>query len=340
MFLTFFNTNSEKITVYEGTGATQASVKTANALSEYNVIPSGEAIGVKLYTDGVFVVGAGNISDMGEASPAKKAGVKAGDRIVAAEGFPVTDTESLKRLINSGNRNVTLSIIRDGSEIKIPIEAIYSKETDSYLIGLWVRDSAAGIGTLTFYNPKNSTFAALGHGICDYDTDALLFAQSGWVGDCRIKGAIKSKNGSPGELLGDFSETEIGKILINAPSGLYGNAVKIPDLSPVPVASRFEVQEGSAQFLCDIDGKGAKEYDIKITKLYRGTKPDGKNFVFKVCDPVLLERTGGIVQGMSGSPILQNGKLIGAVTHVFVNDSSRGYGIFAENMLDITNTLN
>ena len=164
-------------------------------------------------------------------------------------------------------------------------------------------------------------------------------ASDGWVGDCRIKGVIKSKNGSPGELLGEFSSSKIGEIVTNSESGLYGNAEKIPDAPLVPVASRFEVQEGAAQFLCDIDGTGAKAYDIEITKISHTAKLSGKNFVFKVCDSALLEKTGGIVQGMSGSPILQNGKLVGAVTHVFVNDSCRGYGIFAENMLDMTNSL-
>ena len=305
------------------------------------MIPSGEAIGVKLYTDGVFVVDTGKVSDEygNEISPAEKAGIEKGDRIVGVNGFPVTDTDSLRRLINSENGHITLNIMREDSALEIPIEATFSRDTNSYLVGLWVRDSAAGIGTLTFYNPENSTFAALGHGICDYDTDALLLASGGWVGDCRIKGAIKGRNGAPGELLGEFLPGKIGGIVSNTELGLYGNAEKIPDAPPIPVASRFEVKKGAAQFLCDIDGTGAKAYDIEITKISNTAELSGKNFVFKVLDSALLEKTGGIVQGMSGSPILQNGKLVGAVTHVFVNDSSRGYGIFAENMLDMTNSV-
>ena len=305
------------------------------------MIPSGEAIGVKLYTDGVFVVDTGKVSDESgnEISPAEKAGIEKGDRIVGVNGFPVTDTDSLRRLINSENGHITLNIMREDSALEIPIEATFSRDTNSYLVGLWVRDSAAGIGTLTFYNPENSTFAALGHGICDYDTDALLLAGGGWVGDCRIKGAIKGRNGAPGELLGEFLPGKIGGIVSNTELGLYGNAEKIPDAPPIPVASRFEVKKGAAQFLCDIDGTGAKAYDIEITKISNTAELSGKNFVFKVLDSALLEKTGGIVQGMSGSPILQNGKLVGAVTHVFVNDSGRGYGIFAENMLDMTNSV-
>ena len=327
--------------MFEGRKVSETSAKTVNSTAQVNVIPSGEAIGVKLYTDGVFAVDTGSISDEfgNEFSPAKKAGIKKGDRIVGLNGVPVTDTDSLRQLINSENGHITLKIMREDSALEIPIEAIFSKDTNSYLIGLWVRDSAAGIGTLTFYNPENSTFAALGHGVCDYDTDALLLARGGWVGDCRIKGVIKSRNGAPGELLGEFSSGTIGGIVKNTELGLYGNAEKIPDSPLVPVASRFEVAEGAAQFLCDIDGTGVKAYDIKITKISNTAELSGKNFVFKVCDSALLEKTGGVVQGMSGSPILQNGKLVGAVTHVFVNDSSRGYGIFAENMLDMTNSV-
>ena len=325
----------------KGREIAETSAKTVNAAAQVNVIPSGEAIGVKLYTDSVFVVGAGSISDEkgNEVSPAKRAGVLKGDKIVGVNGVKVTDIAGLRRLINGENGQITLNIIRKNSALDIPVEAIFSKDTGSYLIGLWVRDSAAGIGTMTFYNPENSTFAALGHGICDYDTNALLSAGGGRVGDCSIKGVIKSENGAPGELLGEFSATKIGEIVKNTDLGLYGNAEKIPDFPLVPVASRFEVKEGKAQFLCDIDGNGAKAYDIEITKVSHSAKISGKNFVFKVCDRRLLEMTGGIVQGMSGSPILQNGKLVGAVTHVFVNDARRGYGIFAENMLDMTNSF-
>ena len=313
----------------------------ASATAQQCVIPSGEAIGVKLYTDGVFVVGTGAVTDPDGAirSPAKNAGVLCGDRIVAVNGTSVTDNNSLKRLINSGNGHITLRIVRGDNTLEIPVEAAYSEDADEYLIGLWVRDSAAGIGTLTFYNPENSTFAALGHGICDYDTDVLLSAASGSVGDCRICGVIKSENGAPGELLGEFSASKIGNIVTNTEIGIYGTVDKTPALPPVPVATRFETQEGYAQLLCDIDGGGARAYDIEITKVSHSAKPSGKSFVFKICDRRLLEKTGGIVQGMSGSPIIQNGRLVGAVTHVFVNDASRGYGIFAENMLDMTNAM-
>ena len=356
MFLAIYNAFPEKITISEGQNLNMLSgisakadnyktnlfpMKTVSVSVEpmYCVIPSGEAIGVKLYTDGVLVIGIGNVTDYRGAvfEPAKKAGVLVGDRITAVNDVPVSDNSSLKRLINDNAPNVVLTVLRDEMILKLPAQAVYSKEANSYLVGLWVRDSAAGIGTLTFYNPQNSTFAALGHGICDYDTDALLNVREGSINYCRIKGVKKSENGSPGEILGEFSEIKKGNITINSKVGIYGNTKSVPDAPLVPVASRFEIQTGKAQILCDVDGAGPKAYEIEITRVSKIAKASGKSFVFKVCDPALLEKTGGIVQGMSGSPILQNGKLAGAVTHVFVNDSSRGYGIFAENMLDMTN---
>ena len=305
------------------------------------VIPSGEAIGVKLYTDGVLVIGSGSVTaqDGSTKEPAKQAGILEGDRIVAVNDIPVSGNAELKQLINSCDGHAVLSVKRGENSLKIPVEAVYSKDTNSYLIGLWVRDSAAGIGTLTFYNPQNSTFAALGHGICDYDTDALLTAHDGSINYCRVKSVKKSESGSPGELLGEFSQKKAGDILLNSEVGIYGNAGSVPDAPLVPVASRFEVEMGLAQILCDIDGSGTNAYNIEITRVSKAAKLSGKSFVFKICDSELLEKTGGIVQGMSGSPVLQNGKLVGAVTHVFVNDASRGYGIFAENMLDMTNKI-
>lgn len=358
MFLAIYNSIPEKITIFEGQKSNMllgmsakadnykinpfmAKTVSVSANTECCVIPSGEAIGVKLYTDGVLVIGVGTVADSnGYASePAKKAGILVGDRITAVNDTAVSDNSSLKRLINDNAPDVAVTVMRNETTLKLPVRAVYSKEANSYLIGLWVRDSAAGIGTLTFYNPQNSTFAALGHGICDYDTDALLNVREGSINYCRIKGVKKSENGSPGEILGEFSETKKGNITINSAVGIYGNTKTFPDMPLVPVASRFEVQSASAQMLCDIDGTGPKAYEIEITRVSKTAKLSGKSFVFKVCDPALLEKTGGIVQGMSGSPILQNGKLAGAVTHVFVNDSTRGYGIFAENMLDMTNMI-
>lgn len=351
LLLTVYNSIPEKITIFKGEESNMLlgisakadnykTVSTSVSAISY-VIPSGEAIGVKLYTDGVLVIGSGNVTDSSGKSyaPAKNAGIIAGDRIVAVDDEPVSDIGTLKKLINNGNGHITLSVMRGETSLNLPVDAVYSEDTSSYLIGLWVRDSAAGIGTLTFYNPENSTFAALGHGICDYDTDLLMKSGGGSISFCGIKSVKKSENGIPGELSGIFSEKNAGDILLNSELGIYGDAVFVPNKNPVPVASRFEAKSGNAVVLCDVDGEGPKAYNIEITKISTSAKLSGKNFIFKITDSALLEKTGGIVQGMSGSPVLQNGKLIGAVTHVFVNDASKGYGIFAENMLDMTNKL-
>ena len=351
LFLAIYNSIPEKITIFEGqkgamlfgisAKADNYKIKSVSALPKSYVIPSGEAIGVKLYTDGVMVIGLGTVTDGSGKShePAKNAGVMVGDRIVAAGGISVSDTDGLKRLVNAENGHIELSIVRDENLLILPVNAIYSKDTNSYLLGLWVRDSAAGIGTMTFYNPENSTFAAVGHGICDYDTNLLMKSNSGSINFCKIKSVKKSENGEIGEILGDFSAKTEGNILLNSETGIYGNTSSLPDINPVPVASRFELETGYAKLLCDVDGLGPRAYQIEITKISTSAKQYGKSFVFKVTDSSLLEKTGGIVQGMSGSPILQNGKLVGAVTHVFVNEASKGYGIFAENMLDKTNII-
>ena len=216
---------------------------------------------------------------------------------------------------------------------------VYSPREGCYKAGLWVRDSTAGIGTLTFYNPENYTFAALGHGICDYDTDLLMKSGGGSINFCKIKSVIKSEKGAPGEILGEFSPKAEGSILTNSDLGIYGEIASLPDAAAVPVASRFEIKTGDAEILCDVDGQGPSAYTIEITRVATSARLSGKSLVFRITDRGLLEKTGGIVQGMSGSPILQNGKLVGAVTHVFVNDASKGYGIFAENMLDMTNII-
>ncbi|MBR4720791.1 MAG: SpoIVB peptidase [Clostridia bacterium] len=361
LFLAIYNSIPEKITIFEGQKGAMLFGISAKAdnykIGKYDfsifphlktvsvsvlpaayVIPSGEAIGVKLYTDGVMVIGSGSVTDSSGKTyePAKNAGVIAGDRIVAVNGSPVSDIDGLKRLVNAENGHTELSIIRGENSLILPVNAVYSEDTNSYLLGLWVRDSAAGIGTMTFYNPENSTFAAVGHGICDYDTNLLMKSHSGSINFCRIKSVKKSENGEIGEILGEFSAKNEGNILLNSETGIYGNTASIPDINPVPVASRFELETGYAELLCDVDGLGPRAYKIEITRISTSAKQSGKSFVFKVTDSALLEKTGGIVQGMSGSPILQNGKLVGAVTHVFVNDASKGYGIFAENMLDTT----
>lgn len=299
------------------------------------VIPSGEAIGVKIYADGVLVVGISDVTDKKGRifAPAKDAGIEVGDRIIEVNGKKVNDTDDFVEIINQEKGKVRIRLIRGDNVKDVQLSAIYSSDSRNYKVGLWVRDSTAGIGTLTFLDPKTLSFSALGHGICDSDTGSLMTVRQGSVNSCNIRSVIKGERGIAGELLGDFGGKKIGEIRVNSVCGIRGVAEKIPDKTPVPVASRFEVTTGKAVILCDIDGNGPREYEIEITKVSKVANDAGKNLVIRVTDPDLIEKTGGIVQGMSGSPILQEGKIVGAVTHVFLNDPTRGYGIFIENML-------
>lgn len=299
------------------------------------VIPSGEAIGVKIYADGVLVVGISDVTDVKGRifAPAKDAGIEVGDRIIEVNGKKVNDTDDFVEIINQEKGKVRIRLIRGDNVKDVQLSAIYSPDSKNYKVGLWVRDSTAGIGTLTFYDPKTFSFSALGHGICDSDTGILMTVRQGSVNSCNIRSVIKGEKGIAGELLGDFGGGKIGEIQVNSVCGIRGVADKIPDRMLTPVASRFEVTTGKAVILCDIDGNGPREYEIEITKVSKVANDAGKNLVIRVTDPDLIEKTGGIVQGMSGSPIIQEGKIAGAVTHVFLNDPTRGYGIFIENML-------
>lgn len=299
------------------------------------VIPSGEAIGVKIYADGVLVVGISDVTDVKGRifAPAKDAGIEVGDRIIEVNGKKVNDTDDFVEIINQEKGKVRIRLIRGDNVKDVQLSAIYSPDSKNYKVGLWVRDSTAGIGTLTFYDPKTFSFSALGHGICDSDTGILMTVRQGSVNSCNIRSVIKGEKGIAGELLGDFGGSKIGEIQVNSVCGIRGAADKIPDRMLTPVASRFEVTTGKAVILCDIDGNGPREYEIEITKVSKVANDAGKNLVIRVTDPDLIEKTGGIVQGMSGSPIIQEGKIAGAVTHVFLNDPTRGYGIFIENML-------
>lgn len=294
------------------------------------VVPSGEAVGVKIYTEGLLVVGI--------SKDAADNDIKVNDVIKYANGTELVSNEQLAGIVNQYHDNLTLTIDRNGKEIDIP--AVTKQAEDGiYKLGLWIRDSTAGIGTVTYYNPENNTFAALGHGITDVDTGNILSVKSGNILPCRILSVTKSENGCPGELNGTFDGSPSGEILLNTDNGIYGKYTFNAASDAVPVATASEIEEGEATVLANIDGGGVKEYSAKITKVSANGKTN-KNMVIVITDEKLLSLTGGIVQGMSGAPIMQNGKLAGAVTHVFVNDSAKGYGTFAENMIEISETIN
>ncbi|MCH5185876.1 MAG: SpoIVB peptidase [Oscillospiraceae bacterium] len=303
------------------------------------VIPSGEPIGVKMYTDGILIVGISYVTDSEGRNiyPARDAGIHEGDIIKKINGAEIHSIEDMSSLINDSGGNVTATIERGRTVHDVDIAACRSSDDGNYRLGIWVRDTAAGVGTMTFYDPDTKSFASLGHAITDTDTGDILKLGRGEVISCRILAVNKGSKGEPGELIGTFTDNTIGKIFVNGGLGVYGRLENYP-FTPKPdavaVATRFEIQNGNAYILADVDGKGIERYDVEILRCAKDNSQNNKGIVFKVTDEKLLEKTGGIVQGMSGCPIMQNDMLIGAVTHVFVNDPTKGYGIFAENMID------
>lgn len=300
------------------------------------VIPGGNTIGIKIHTDGILVVGISSVTAEQNRSltPAKDAGLQIGDIITKADGKQISSCDAFSEIIDSKEgAAVEIEYVRNHETRQTLLQPVKSEQ--SYKIGAWVRDSTAGIGTVTFIKPDSGVYGALGHGINDVDTSQLLTVSNGTITDCSISSVEPGKKGTPGELRGVFSDKDIGIIMGNTPVGLYGigKLSEFPSHDPVRIATRFEVKEGPATILSSIDEGEPKEYAVQIERVMTNNS-DGKGMIIRVTDETLLEKTGGIVQGMSGSPILQDGKLVGAVTHVFVNDPTRGYGIFIELMMD------
>ncbi|MCI8423538.1 MAG: SpoIVB peptidase [Lawsonibacter sp.] len=303
------------------------------------VIPMGRAVGIKLFSDGVLVVGLSPVeTPEGERYPGRDCGLKAGDLITHINGSEVDTIEEVQSLVTQQDGEaLTIQAVRGQRQLQLTA-APAENEKGVYQLGVWLRDSMAGIGTLTFYNPETGVFAALGHGINDVDTATLMPLESGSIMEASVASVKKGISGQPGELHGEFDLTrDLGTLYANTNLGIFGQMTE--DSLPagqkaVPVASRDQVQEGDATILTNIRGEEVEEFHVKITHIAQDSGSDGtRSLMVQVTDPELLELTGGIVQGMSGSPILQDGRLVGAVTHVLVNDPSRGYGIFAENML-------
>lgn len=304
--------------------------------SDFCVVPCGDVFGVKFFTKGVVITDMSDVeSNEGIICPAKKAGLKTGDVITKIDGKEINTVEQMGKAVSDYNKGtMTVEFNRDEKNYKAKLLPVKSSSDGNYKAGMWVRDSTAGIGTVTFYDPEDKSFAGLGHGIYDADTQLLLPLLKGAVVDISVTDIVKGRNGFPGEIKGSFSDIKTGSLSGNTVSGVFGFLNKAPQTvyEKMPCALKNEVKTGNATILCNVDGKGVCEYDIKIAKIYTGEEPT-KNFVIEVCDDRLLAKTGGIVRGMSGSPIIQNGKLVGAVTHVLVSDSKKGYGIFIENML-------
>ena len=314
---------------------------------DIEVYPGGISIGVKINNKGALVVGYSDISThegLSE-SPGKVAGIELGDIIEEVNGENIeTCSDLISKVKTCRNDEMTVKILRGNSEITKKVSLI--KEDDEYKIGLWVRDSTAGIGTLTFYDKDSKTFGALGHPITDGDTNVSFNIKSGTLLRSSVLSIKKGERGNPGEIKGLFiNENEsIGNIEKNTNSGIYGDA-SVELINPnfnkaMTVAYRDEIKEGHAQIITTVEDGGAKAYDIEILKLLPQDEPGSKSMIIKIVDPVLLEKTGGIVQGMSGSPIIQNGKIIGAVTHVLINKPDVGYGIYIEWMLQDAGVIN
>ena len=313
-----------------------------SVLPKMSVIPCGNTVGVKLYTDGILIIGTSEIKSVDGKSytPWRDANIYEGDYIETINNIKIEDAQHLLDIVAaSEGRNLDLGIRRNGKLLNTTITPIKSSQDHQYKLGLWVRDSTAGIGTLTFYDPDTRNFGALGHGITDIDTGELLTVRQGEILSSSILSVRKGVKGSPGELKGIFTQYDasIGQIKKNSPCGIFGRLSQEARHNyankTMPIALRSQVREGKAYILSNVQGEEIEEYEIEIQKVMRQNDESSKGMIIKITDPALVAITGGIVQGMSGSPIIQDGRIVGAVTHVFINDPTRGYGIFIDWML-------
>ncbi|MGN0601680.1 MAG: SpoIVB peptidase [Oscillospiraceae bacterium] len=295
------------------------------------LVPGGQPFGIKLMTDGVVVVKMEKIDGV---CPAADCGIRVGDIITSVNGESVDSNQKISQVISdSKGKPCIVNYKRNDEEKTATLSPVYTQ--GSYKAGIWVRDSSAGVGTVTFYDPETEAFGGLGHPICDCDTKQTLPLSEGTVGDVKITGCNKSKDGSPGQLVGEFtSNAKIGTILSNSECGIFGTLYSRPtDNKAIPMGFRQEIHTGEATIYTTIDGKTPKEYTIEIEKV--NMQEDAEHdMIIRVTDKELLDKTGGIVQGMSGSPIIQDGKLVGAITHVFVDNPDEGYGVFADSMYE------
>lgn len=318
------------------------STVSVEVVDELQVAVLGTPFGMKLYTEGVLVIDMTDVeTENGNVNPAKDAGIIKGDYIVSVDGMKIGTNEELSAAVEaSAGNEMKFEIKRDGKTKIIRFCAVLSKETNSYKIGLWVRDSSAGIGTLSFYSPATGVVCGLGHGVCDEDTEELLELNSGELVTAEIISVEKGSAGSPGQLKGKFTNGTIGAIDLNSEDGIFSLLKGKLNLSNLTeIALKQEIKDGEAQLLCTVNGDSPKLYSCTVKKRNSAYLSPTQNLIVTVTDSELLNLSGGIVQGMSGSPIIQNGKLIGAVTHVLVDDPTKGYGIFAENMLETAQSV-
>ena len=309
---------------------------TINVIPKTTVIPVGKAIGMKMYTEGVLVVG---MSEIEGKKPYENSGIEAGDTILEINNTKINSTDELIECVNSSKgERIEIKYISDEEEKTVNIKPVKTSENE-YKLGLWVRDAAAGVGTLTFYEPSTGNFASLGHGINDVDTYELIHVANGELVTTNILDIVKGTDGTPGEIKGSIDNgITLGKIYKNTSFGVYGNISNVGILNfnnskEIEVANRSEIKTGKAEIMCELENGKIDTYEIEIQKIFTENNQNNKSMLIKVTDENLIEKTGGIIQGMSGAPIIQNGKFIGAVTHVLVNDSKTGYAVFADLMI-------
>lgn len=350
-FYSFVDNEKTQSVDYQGVSAQKTTLKLLGTIPVKDVgitdkpsgtvFVSGEAFGIKLYTDGVIVVGTKDVELDGKTvNPAKEAGICVGDVIISINGINVYSSDDVIDAINNNNGfDYRIKVKRDGRYKNFTLKPVYSNKEGCYKAGMWVRDSTAGIGTVTFYNKQSGMFAALGHQINDVDTNEIMPLLEGEAVGATVTGVQSGNKNTAGSLCCRFEDYTVGRLMENTSCGIYGSYTSVSEKTKeYTVAAAQEVKKGSAQIISTVDGNSPQTYDIEIVKVnYKG---DGeKDIVFKVKDDRLIEKTGGIVQGMSGSPIIQNNKLVGAVTHVIVDNPKKGYGIFAQTMYEKSNNV-
>ena len=320
-----------------------------NVIENTEVIPIGKIIGLKLYTNGVLIVGMSEIEDVNHKKerPFENLDIQEGDTILKVNDLEIQTIENLQKEINaSKGENINLTLLKeDGSIATSNIKPVQVSNKE-YKLGLWVKDAATGVGTLTYYEPTTKSFAALGHGITDNDTDSLINIESGNVVTSRVISIQKGEQGKPGEIRGSIiNQPTIGTVYKNTDFGIYGELTNLSNLNidynkKIQIALRNEIKIGNAKMLCSVDGKETKEYNIKIEKIYDSNNTNNKSMMIEVTDEELIGKTGGIIRGLSGAPIIQDGKFVGAVTNVLVNSPTKGYAIFADMMIKEMNKIN
>ncbi|MFD1360653.1 SpoIVB peptidase [Lentibacillus salinarum] len=328
--------------IYQAAGMPLKKVD-VSVLEDVKVIPGGQSIGVQLHTLGVLVVGHHQIKGEDETvSPGEKADIQVGDVILEINGEEIKEMEDVKPLVKEAGKEdeqLAITLKRDNETIDTTLKPAKAENEDEFQIGLYIRDSAAGIGTMSFYDPETKKYGALGHVISDMDTQKPIEIHNGSIVRSNVTSIEKGNHGTPGEKQAKFSmnDEEIGNITKNSPFGIFGQLDKQISNGkydePMPIALSHEVKEGPAKILTVLEGEEVKEFDVKVVSSVPQKFPSKKGMVVQITDDALLNETGGIVQGMSGSPIIQDGKVIGAVTHVFVNDPTSGYGVHIEWML-------